>query len=278
MAGAAVNGIHVEYETIGNPSDPPLLLIAGLSDQLIHWDDGLCGDLAARGHYVIRFDNRDAGLSTRVDAAYTLDDMADDAVGLLDALDLPTAHLCGASMGGMIAQIVAIRHPARVLSLTIVYSTSGSRRLPPPRPDVLELLFTPSPREKGPCVEFLVGLHRAFSGKGFAFDEAWTRTIVARAYDRSFSPEGTSRQLRAVMDQTDRRSALASVRVPTLVIHGTDDPLVPLEAAVQLSEAIPGARLLLIEGMGHDLPHGGAWPKIVEAVSEHTADAGRKRA
>jgi pimeloyl-ACP methyl ester carboxylesterase len=174
----------------------------------------------------------------------------------------------------MIAQAAAINHPDRVLSLTTVYSTSGSRDVPPPRPDVLELLFTPSPLEREACVEYLVELHRLLSGKGFAFDEEWTRGIAARAYDRCFSPEGTSRQMRAVTTQGDRRSALASVRAPTLVIHGTDDPLVPMEAAVQLSEAVAGARLMLIEGMGHDLPHGGAWPQIVEAVSDHTTAVG----
>jgi pimeloyl-ACP methyl ester carboxylesterase len=277
VASAAANNLRIEYETIGKPSDRPLLLVAGLSGQLVHWDDGLCESLARKGHYVIRFDNRDCGLSTHVDAPYTLDDMAADAVGLLDTLGLPAAHLCGASMGGMIAQTLAIRHPARVLSLTTVYSTTGTREIPPPRPDVLELLLTPSPPDREGCVEYLVKLHRALAGKGFAFDEAWARWISARAYDRSFSPEGTARQLRAVMNQVDRTGALASVRAPTLVIHGTDDPLVPTEAAVQLSQAIAGARLLLIEGMGHDLPHGGPWPAIVEAVSRHTEGASPAR-
>jgi pimeloyl-ACP methyl ester carboxylesterase len=202
--------------------------------------------------------------------------MAADAVGLLDALGLPAAHLCGASMGGMIAQAAAIHFPTKVLSLTTVYSTTGSREIPPPRPDVLELLLAPSPLDKEGCVEYLVELHRALTGKGFAFDETWTRWISARAYDRSFSPEGTARQLRAVLDQIDRTAALASVRVPTLVIHGTDDPLVPVEAAVQLAEAIQDSQLVLIPGMGHDLPHRGAWPEIVGAVSRHT-DAAQPR-
>lgn len=272
---ATANGIELEVETIGSASGRPLLLIAGLSDQLIHWDDALCESLAEKGHYVLRFDNRDAGLSTKVDGPYSLADMADDAAGLLDALGLPAAHLCGASMGGMIAQTLTLRHPARVLSLTAVYSTTGSKNVPPPRPDVLEFLFSPSPQEREACVEYLVELHRAFSGKGFPFDEAWTRWICGRAYDRSFCPDGTARQLTAVMAQPDRTAALASVQVPTLVVHGTDDPLVPVDAGVMLAQAIPGARLLLIEGMGHDLPHGGAWPQIVEAVTHHTAAASR---
>jgi pimeloyl-ACP methyl ester carboxylesterase len=271
MARVAANGIQIEYETNGDPSGRPLLLIAGLADQLIHWDDDLCRDLADRGHYVIRFDNRDAGLSTKLDSAYSLDDMADDTIGLIDALGLSGVHLCGASMGGMIAQTVAIHHPSRVLTLTTVYSTTGSRDLPPPRPDVIELLLAPSPRERDAHIEYMVELHRAMAGKGFPFDEGWTRTIAARAYDRCFAPEGTSRQILAIAAQIDRRNALALLTIPTLVIHGTDDPLLPVEAAVDLADAIPGARLMLIEGMGHDLPRGGAWPGIVEAIADHTA-------
>jgi pimeloyl-ACP methyl ester carboxylesterase len=275
VAKAAANGILIEYETMGNPSGRPLLLISGLAGQLIDWDEQLCRSLAEKGHYLLRFDNRDAGLSSHVDTPYSLEDMARDAVGLLDALEVSAAHLCGASMGGMIAQIAAIRDPARVLSLTTVYTTTGNKGIPPPRPDVLELLLAPAPRDKEGYVEYLVRLHRATAGKGFPFDEAWTRWIAGRAYDRSFSPDGTARQLRAVMNQTDRTTALASVRAPTLVIQGTDDPLVPMEAAVQLSRAVSGARLMRIDGMGHDLPHGGAWPAIVEAISEHTERAER---
>ncbi|MBI5443131.1 MAG: alpha/beta hydrolase [Deltaproteobacteria bacterium] len=275
MANAAANGIRIEYETTGNPSDRPLLLISGLAGQLIGWDEELCKSLAEKGHYVIRFDNRDAGLSTHPDVPYTVEDMAADVVGLLDALGIPAAHLCGASMGGMIAQTLAIRYPARVLTLTAVYSTTGSRDIPPPSPDILELLLTPAPRDREGFIEYMVTLNRAMAGKGFPFDEAWTRWISGRAYDRSFSPDGTARQLRAVREQTDRTNALASVRAPTLVIQGTDDPLVPMEAAVHLSRAIKGARLMKIEGMGHDQPHGGAWPDIVEAVSKHTERAER---
>lgn len=270
MAKAAGNGIEIEYDTIGDSSGRPLLLIGGLADQLIHWDDDLCRSLADRGHYVIRFDNRDAGLSTKADAPYSIEDMADDTVGLLDALGLPKAHVCGASMGGMIAQTLTIRHPSRVLSLITVYTTSGRRDLPPPRPDVIELLVAPAPRERADYIEYMVRLYRVMAGKGFSFDEQWARDIAGRAYDRSFSPEGTARQMRAITAQKDRTSALAAVRVPTLVVHGTEDPLLPIEAALDLSEAIAGARLMLVEGMGHDLPHGGAWPTIVDAVADHT--------
>ncbi len=274
MAKAAANGIEIEYETMGDPSARPLLLIGGLADQLIHWDNELCRDLSQRGHYVIRFDNRDAGLSTKSAQAaspYTLDDMADDAAGLLDALAIRKAHICGASMGGMIAQTVTIRHPSRVLSLISIYSTTGNKDLPPPRPDVLEFLLAPAPSEREAYIEHMAALFRVMAGPGFPFDEAWTRMITAKAYDRCFCPEGTGRQLLAIMNQANRKKALASVTVPTLVIHGTDDPVVPVEAGIDTAEAIPGAELMLIEGMGHDLPHGGAWPRIVEAISAHTS-------
>jgi pimeloyl-ACP methyl ester carboxylesterase len=274
MPKAAANGIQIEYETFGDPSARPLLLIGGLADQLIHWDDELCRDLSRRGHYVIRFDNRDSGLSTKFDQAappYTLDDMADDTVGLLDALGVRKAHICGASMGGMIAQTVAIRHPSRVRSLISIYSTTGNKDLPAPRPDVMELLFAPAPSEREAYIDHMVMLFKTMAGPGFPFDEAWTRMITARAYDRCYCPEGTGRQLLAIMNQANRKKALAFVTVPTLVIHGTDDPVVPMEAGIDTAEAIPGAHLMLIEGMGHDLPHGGAWLKIVEAISAHTS-------
>ena len=290
MSKAAANGIHIEYETFGDLLARPLLLISGLSDQLIHWDDDFCRTLSQRGHYVIRFDNRDTGLSTKFDQAggadlgaltrgekntppYTLGDMADDAVGLLDALGIRKAHICGASMGGMIAQTVTIRHPSRVLSLISIYSTTGNKDLPPPKPEMMELLFAPASPEREAYIEHMLNLFKAMAGRGFVFDEAWTRMITGRAYDRCFCPEGTGRQLFAIMTQGNRKKALASVTVPTLVIHGTDDPVVPVEAGRDTAEAIPGAQLMLIEGMGHDLPHGGAWPRIVEAIAAHTLGA-----
>ena len=274
MAKAAANGIEIEYETMGDPSARPLLLIGGLADQLIHWDNELCRDLSQRGHYVIRFDNRDAGLSTKSAQAaspYTLEDMADDAAVLLDALAIRKAHICGASMGGMIAQTVAIRHPSRVLSLISIYSTTGNKDLPGPRPDVLEFLLAPAPSDREAYIEHMAALFRVMAGPGFPFDEGWTRMITAKAYDRCFCPEGTGRQLIAIMNQANRKKALASVTVPTLVIHGTDDPVVPVEAGIDTAQAVPGSELMLIEGMGHDLPHGGAWPRIVEAISAHTS-------
>jgi pimeloyl-ACP methyl ester carboxylesterase len=275
MARAKANGLEIEYETMGDPHGRPLLLIIGLADQFIHWDESFCADLVARGHYVIRFDNRDSGLSTKCDGPepYSLDDMADDAIGLLDALGLARAHLCGASMGGMIAQCAAIRHPSRVLSLTSIYSTTGNRSLPRPDPKVMDLLLTPAPKDREGYVEYMVLFIRMTTGKGFAFDEAYAREISRRAYDRSFCPEGTARQFRAIANQTDRWQALASLTVPALVVQGTDDPLVSAEAGRDTADSIPGARLMLIEGMGHDLARGGAWPAIAEAIAALTHEA-----
>jgi pimeloyl-ACP methyl ester carboxylesterase len=296
MSRVTANGIQIEYETFGNSSDRPLLLIIGLGGQLIFWDDVLCRDLAGRGHYVIRFDNRDAGLSTKFDEAgipdlvetfgkimqgqkistpYTLDDMADDTAGLLDALGIKRAHICGMSMGGMIAQTMAIRHPFRFLSLISIYSSTGNPELPQPKPEVIQLLVAAPPNEREGFVEHMVGLFKTIAGSGFPVDEEWTRKIIAEGYDRCFCPQGMARQLVAILTHGNRKPALASLKVPTLVIHGTADPLVPVEGGKDTAKAIPGAQLMLIEGMGHDLPHGGAWPRIVEAITAHTLKATR---
>jgi len=291
MSRATANGIQIEYETFGNPSGRPLLLIIGLGAQMIHWDDDLLKDLAERGHYVIRFDNRDVGLSTKFEEAgvpdlmetfgkimrgeeirppYTLDDMADDAVGLLDALGIRKAHICGMSMGGMIAQTMATRHPSRVLSLISIYSTTGNPKVPQPKPEVIGLLIAPPPKEREANVEHMLGVFKTIAGPGFPVDEKWTCKILAESYDRCFYPQGMVRQLVAILTQGNRGPALTSVKAPTLVVHGTSDPLVPVEGGEDTAKAIPGAQLMLIEGMGHDLPHGGAWPRIVEAIAVHT--------
>ncbi|MCE5264827.1 MAG: alpha/beta fold hydrolase [Deltaproteobacteria bacterium] len=295
MARAKANGIEVEYETFGEASDAPLLLIIGFSGQMIWWDDELCRELARRGHHVIRYDNRDAGLSMKFDSAgvpdfrvifgklmkgekvsvpYSLLDMADDAAGLLDALGIGRAHICGMSMGGMIAQTMAIRHPARVRSLISIYSTTGNPELPKPTPEAMKVMMTPPPGDRAGFIEYQMGVRKVLSGPGFPIDEAWVRALMARSFDRCFCPQGTGRQFLAILTQADRRPALAAVKAPTLVIHGTDDPLVPVEAGQDTARAIPGSELLLIEGMGHDIPHGGAWPRIVEAIAEHTKKTG----
>jgi pimeloyl-ACP methyl ester carboxylesterase len=262
---------------------------------MIYWDADLCKDLVARGNYVIIFDNRDVGLSTKfgetgmpnipeifgkllqgekVNPPYTLDDMADDAVALLDGLNIRKAHVCGMSMGGMIAQTIAIRHPERVLSLISIYSTTGNPEVPQPKPEIIRLLVAPPPNERQAFIEHMLVVFRTISGPGFPLDEAWTRKIIGESYDRSFYPEGTVRQFVAILTQPNRAPALSSIKVPTLVIHGTSDPLVPVEGGKDTAKVIKGAELILIEGMGHDLPHGGAWPRIVEAIDKHTQRAG----
>ena len=244
-----------------------------------------------RGHYVIRFDNRDVGLSSKFDDTgvpnlieifgklmqgekvkppYTIDDMADDAIGLLDALGIQKAHICGMSMGGMIAQSIVIRHPSRVLSLISIYSTTGNPVVPQAKPEIIGMLTTPPPNEREAYIESMLGIVKTIAGTGFPLDEKWTRKITAESYDRCFYPQGIVRQFVAILMQPNRVPALASVEVPTLVVHGTDDPLVSVEGGKDTAKAIPGAQLMLIEGMGHDLPHGGAWPQIVEAIDAHT--------
>jgi pimeloyl-ACP methyl ester carboxylesterase len=285
---AASNGIEIAYETIGDPSNPALLLIMGLGTQLIHWDVELCELFAERGFHVIRFDNRDAGRSTyidapvpsirramaglKVDAPYLLDDMADDAFGLLDHLGIEAAHVAGASMGGMIAQTMAIRRPERVLSLTSIMSTTGERRVGRPKLRVWGVLLRRAPRDKDAAVEYFVRVFRMIGSKGFPADEDRIRTHAAEAYDRGHSPAGTGRQLAAIMASGDRTDRLRALRVPTLVFHGRDDPLVPFRGGRATADAIPGARLIAIPGMGHDLPRQ-VWPQLVDAVAETAARA-----
>jgi pimeloyl-ACP methyl ester carboxylesterase len=290
---ASANRIEIEYEVFGSAEDRPLLLVMGLGAQMILWDEDFCEHLAERGHRVIRFDNRDVGLSTRFDrggvpslleailaaargdaleAPYTLDDMADDAAGLLDALEIESAHVVGASMGGMIAQTLAIRHPRRVRSLTSIMSTTGNPELPPARPEAMQVLMTPPPPDREGNIERSVEVSRKIGSPGFPLDEARIRERAARMYDRAFYPEGVTRQMVAILASGSRVEALRSVTAPTLVIHGNDDPLVPVEGGLDTHQAVPGAELLLIDGMGHDLPQE-TWPRIVDAISGLTEKA-----
>ena len=291
MPKVEANGIQIEYDTFGDPSARPLLLIIGLGGQLIEWHEGFCNGLAEQGHYVIRFDNRDSGLSQKfeelglanvfqagealmrgeaVTPPYSLEDMADDAAGLLDALDIHKAYICGMSMGGMIAQTFAIRHSSRVESLISIYSSTGNPDLPPPEDKAMEVLLEAPPTERQAYVDFLARTFRVFAGSGFPFDEDYHRRLAEKLYDRSFYPQGTGRQLLAVMTQENRKPALASVTAPTLIIHGSDDPLVPLQCGKDTADAIPGAELLIIEGMGHELPPGNGWPQILDAITAFT--------
>jgi pimeloyl-ACP methyl ester carboxylesterase len=282
------NGVEIVCETIGDPSDPPLLLVMGLGMQLIHWDRELCELLAARGFYVIRFDNRDSGRSThvkapvpnvmramaglKIDAPYLLEDMADDAFGLLDHLGIEAAHVLGASMGGMVAQTMAIRRPERVLSLTSIMSTTGERGAGRPKMRVWSVLMRRAPRQKDAYVEHFVRVFRMIGSKGFPIDEDRIRRVAAASHERGHSAAGTGRQLAAIMASGDRTEALRKVRCPTTVIHGRDDPLVPFSGGQATARAIPGARLIAIPGMGHDLPRE-VWPQVVDAVAETAARA-----
>jgi pimeloyl-ACP methyl ester carboxylesterase len=291
MPRADVRGIELEYESFGRASDPTLLLVMGLGGQMLLWDEELCETFAARGHYVVRFDNRDVGLSTKldahgvpnvlaamqsaasgapVDAPYTLADMADDAAGLLDALEVERAHVMGASMGGMIAQTLAIRHGDRVRTLTSVMSTTGAPGLPGPKPEALPVLLTPAPTEREAFVAHNVSVWRTIGGPGFAFDEAAVRERAERLFERGVHPAGVARQLAAILASGSRRDALRGIRVPTLVIHGEDDPLVPFEGGRDTADAVPGAELIAVPGMGHDMPRD-LWPTLVEAVVKHVA-------
>ena len=270
MPATSANGITIEYETFGDPGAPPVLLIMGFGGQLTLWDQEFCADLAGAGFYVIRYDNRDVGLSTWFDdagepdllellggtatAPYTIADMAADAAGLLDALDLPSAHIVGASMGGMIAQAFAIDHPARVRTLTSIMSTTGDPTVGQPDPEALAALVPLPPASREEAMDQGVVMWRTIGSPGYPFDEAMVRERAGDAYDRAFHPAGHARQFAAIATQPDRTSALAAVTVPTLVVHGEADPLVNPSGGRATAAAIPGARLRIVPGMGHDMP------------------------
>ena len=288
MPNATANGIQIEYDTFGDRSSPPLLLIMGLSAQMIHWEEEFCKQLVEKGLFVIRFDNRDAGLSTKFEKtgipdimaamrgetfqpAYGLDDMADDAVGLLDALGIKRAHICGVSMGAMITQVIGYRHPSRVLTLIPIMGSTGNPKLTRAKPEVMEMLITPAPEEREAYIENSVIMWKFFWGS-LDFDEDLVRKRAAETYDRAFYPEGILRQHAAIISNGNRKDRLASITAPTLVIHGSEDPLLPVDHGKDTAEAIPGAELLVVEGMGHCLPKA-AWPQIVEAIANHTGKA-----
>lgn len=268
MPRATTNGIELEYEVLGSASAEPMLLVMGLNMQLIHWPDGFVERLVERGFRIIRFDNRDAGLSSKLDRPYALDDMAADTAGLLDALGLASAHVVGASMGGYIAQLLAIGHPRRVRSLALIMTSTGARDVGQPRLDLLPLLMAPPPAEREPYIASRLAIARLLTGSTLRSDEARLRATAGRAYDRAFYLPGIGRQLQAILAATDRTAALGGLRVPTVVIHGTDDPLVDPSGGDATARAIPGARLLRIPGMGHDLPEP-AWDTIAAAIADN---------
>lgn len=298
MTAVAANGITIEYESLGDPLAPPILLIMGLGMQLVAWPDGFCQGLIDRGFRVIRFDNRDSGLSSKirvrrqpklvaalaaawlrlpVRAPYTLDAMAADAVGLLDALAIPRAHIVGLSMGGMIAQILAATYPQRALSLTSIMSSSGSRKVSQPRPAAKRALLSKprDPRDPESVVDHLVGVFGVIGSPAFPTDRAALREQVTRNMRRGHHPAGMTRQLVAIIASGDRRKLLTKITVPTLVIHGAADPLVPVEAGRDTARHIAGAKLMVIEGMGHDLAPG-LVPILVDAIAAHCRGAGEE--
>jgi pimeloyl-ACP methyl ester carboxylesterase len=283
MPRAHANGVEIEYETVGDPAGRPLLLVQGLGAQLTSVEDGLCQELASRGFLVIRYDNRDAGLSTWFDdagpvnlssiwagdhgtLAYTLEDMADDAAGVLDAAGVAAAHVAGISLGGMIAQLLATRHPVRVRSLASIMSTTGDRSVGRPSGEAASVLVSAMPDVREAFIEQAVVNSRAVSaGTAFPFDEEAVRRGAARGYDRAYHPKGTGRQFGAILAAGDRTAALGRIQVPTVVVHGDEDQVIGISGGEATAAAIPGARLLVVPGLGHELPPG-FWPALADTL------------
>ncbi|HEX7058504.1 MAG TPA: alpha/beta hydrolase [Solirubrobacterales bacterium] len=288
---APANGIEIAYQEIGDRRGEPLLLIMGLGTQMIAWDERLCTMLAERGFRVVRFDNRDIGHSTILDGAgvpsrldlilgrraaapYLLSDMAADTAGLMDHLGVEAAHIVGASMGGMIAQTMAIERPERVLSLTSMMSTTGRRWMEFPTWRAFAVLMTPARRSRDAYIEQAVKTFRVIGSPDYPMDEERFRDVVSRSYDRGHRPSGVLRQMHAIAASGDRSQALRRVTAPTLVIHGRKDPLARPVGGRATAKAISGARLRLIEGMGHDLPRQ-LWSTFVEEIASNAARAGQ---
>jgi len=294
MPSTKSNGIDIFYESFGTKSNPAMLLVGGLGWQMTGWEEAFCNQLADSGFYVIRFDSRDAGLSSQFDKhgvpdmaaiirdiqssrkpklPYTLDDMAADGVGLMDALGIDKAHICGTSMGGMIAQCMAINHPDRVLSMTSIGSTTGNPDLPrPPQSEAVKMASAARINYLEAAVQRAIELNSLAGSPGFPTDRNWIVEKAGAAYDRAFNAEGVSRQMAAVIAHGDRREALRKLNVKALVIHGTDDPLVLPTDGIDTHDNIPNSRLLLIEGMGHEVPEG-AWGKIISEIRQLAASA-----
>lgn len=290
MAQVTANGITLEFDTFGENGSRPLLLVMGLGAQMIHWRDGFCEMLADRDHFVIRFDNRDSGLSEKfghlgipdmgemaarlmagepAQAPYTLDDMAADAFGLLDALEVEAAHICGASMGGMIVQAMALNAPHRVHSLTSIMSSTGNPELPPSSDEAIAAMLSPPASGREEAIERTVRVGRVIGSPGYPAPEEEARARAAQGYDRSFYPEGVARQMAAIAAHGNRRPALEALDLPALVIHGDADPLVRVEGGHDTHQALKRSKLKVMAGMGHDLPEP-LWPEIVEAIDELT--------
>jgi len=286
---APVNGIELAYETFGSPGHAPIVLVMGLGTQMIAWPEPLCEGLAERGHFVVRFDNRDVGLSThlrdlraprlsdvllrRQPPPYTIDDMAEDCVGLIDHLGLDRVHLVGASMGGFIAQTVAVRHPGRLRSLTLMMTSTGSRRVGNPRPALFGRLTRGRVvADRAGAQERAIETFRIIGSRGYAFDEEYLADLAGRSYDRDHDPGGYLRQLSAIMAQPDRSARLRTLVVPTLVIHGLHDPLVAPTGGLAAARLLPQAKFVGYSGMGHDLPRE-LWADFVAEIAALAARA-----
>ncbi len=281
-------GITLCYETFGEPSAPPALLIMGLGTQMIAWHDDFCQQLAERGLYVVRFDNRDIGRSTHVSgrpptvaqlltrsaraARYSLADMADDAAALLAELELAPAHVIGASMGGMIAQTLAVRHPRSVRSLVSIMSNTGSRRSGQPALRVYPIFVGRRPSGHDAFIEHMERLFKVIGSPGFPRDSEDMHAIATASYERDSDPSGPGRQLAAIIAAGDRTAEIARIATPTLVIHGSADPLIAPSGGRATARAIPGAELMIVEGMGHDLPRA-LWPRLIERIASHALRA-----
>jgi pimeloyl-ACP methyl ester carboxylesterase len=295
---ARANGIDICYEIFGEVTAEPMLLVMGLGAQMVLWDDAFCEQLAARGFRVIRFDNRDIGQSGKltggkrlgavellklrflkipIAAPYKIIDMARDTTGLMDALGIKSAHLVGASMGGMIAQEIAISFPQRVRSLTSIMSTTGNPKVPPPTKEAAAMLMAPPPTTKEEYFERFAQTWKILRVGSFPEDEALDPSRAARVFSRGLNPAGVGRQLRAILASGSRKERLRSVTTPTLVIHGTVDPLVRPEGGIDTAASIPGAKLMMVEGMGHAIPIP-MWPQIIDAIDKHAHRAAAKAA
>jgi pimeloyl-ACP methyl ester carboxylesterase len=277
----SANGIEIAYETFGDAADPPVVLVMGLATSMLGWPEPFCEDLAEHGYLVVRFDNRDVGLSThlhdlpvptvrdllaRRPGPYALEDMADDVVGLLDALGLGSVHLVGASLGGYVCQSLALRHPDRLRSLALLMSSTGSRRVGKPRRSVLRhLVRAREATSREEAVEQALTTLRLVSSPGHPFDEGRIREFAGRSYDRSYDPGAARRQAAVGNSAPDRTAALATLDLPTLVVHGLDDPLVDVSGGLALARAVPHSTFVGFAGMGHDLPRA-LWPDLVDQL------------
>ena len=285
MPTAHANGIDLEYTTEGDPSDPPMLLVMGLGAQLITWPHGFVNGLVDRGFFVIRYDNRDCGLSTKFEGLpeitalfagdtsstpYRVEDMADDGVALLTELGVAQAHVVGASMGGMITQALVINHDERFLSACSIMSTTGDRSVGAPTGEAMAALLRPVATTREEAIQASMEGSRVIGSPGYPTDEALLRERAGAAFDRCYCPEGTARQLAAILASPDRTEGLRGVRMPFLVIHGGDDPLVTPSGGQATAAAVPDARLITITGMGHDLPEA-LWDEVADAIAANAA-------